>query len=293
MTDDLDATLAAWADKHPEILSLFVFGSRARGSARPDSDLDLAFELDDSRETQLTVLVVNRGQWQRELSTLTGLVVRDLYLWGDPEASGPAKQVYWRGMNNRDSLRIDVTSLRAVNGYWYYRDKTVAEEKAVSERGAATEILMAAGFSIERLVSCEDPNAPPDCEAKVDGIHAGIEVTELVHRESLELSIHSLRQPTGDGTTWWFPWDQQAFADAIQRIIGKKEEDGLRWQGGPYGRRLLVVHTDEPRLNRDTVARFLDGARFNASFFSDAVLGLSYDPTTETCPTFHLSLDRP
>ena len=86
----------------------------ARGSsrsmsrdARPDSDLDLAIELDESRETPLTVLVVNRAQWQQELSALTGLVVRDLYLWDDRPVSGPVKEVYWRGMNNLDPLRIN------------------------------------------------------------------------------------------------------------------------------------------------------------------------------------------
>jgi len=279
MTNDLDATLAAWADKHPDILSLFVFGSRARGDARPDSDLDLAIELDESRETPLTVLVVNRAQWQQELSALTGLVVRDLYLWDDRPVSGPVKEVYWRGMNNLDPLRINAKKLRKVYGYWHWY------EKQVGELGASTSILGAAGFSVERLVSCSDANAPPDCEATIDGEHAGIEVTELVDQESLERSIR--------GQTTWFHWDQQTLTQRIQRIIESKEEDRSRWQGGPYYRWLLVVHSDEPHLNRDTVARFLDGARFSATFYSDVVLGLSYDPSTKLIPTFRLALDRP
>ena len=279
MTSDLDATLATWAEKHPEILSLFVFGSRARGDARSDSDLDLAFELDESRETPLTVLVVNRAQWQQELSALTGLVVRDLYLWDDRPVSRPVKEVYWRGKNNLDPLRINAKKLRKVYGYWH------SYEKQVAEWGASTSILKEAGFSVERLVSCSDENAPPDCEATIDGAHAGIEVTELVDQESLERSIR--------GQTTWFPWDQQTFTERLQRIIESKEADSSRWQGGPYNRRLLVVHTDEPHLSKDIAGRFLEGKRFKTNFFSDAVLGLSYDPSIEKIPTFRLTLDGP
>jgi predicted nucleotidyltransferase len=278
MTNDLDATLAAWAHKHPEIVSLFVFGSRARSDARLDSDLDLAFELDDARETPLTVLAVSRGQWQQELSALTGLVVRDLCLWNDwndRPVSAPVKEVYWRGMNE---MRVNAKKQRKVYGYWHWY------EKQVGEWGASTSILKAAGFSVERLVSCSDANKPPDCEATIDRAHAGIEVTELVDQESLEQSLR--------GQTTWFPWNQQTFTGSIQRIIDTKEEGGSRWQGGPYYRRLLVVHSDEPYLTKSAVSGFLQGKRFKSGFFSDAVLGLSYDPSTESIPTFRLALDR-
>ena len=80
--------LAQWAAQHPEILALYVFGSRANGSARPDSDLDLAVELDDSRETELTVLVSNSSHWQTVLGDLTGYKVKDIYLVSDRGGSG-------------------------------------------------------------------------------------------------------------------------------------------------------------------------------------------------------------
>ena len=284
MTADLDTALAGWAANQPEILSIFLFGSRARGDARPDSDVDLAFELDDTRETALTVLVVNRAQWQRELSDLTGLIVRDLYLWGDAEVTGAVKQIYSRHTDDFDSLSVHLkkknSRLRAANSYWYW------PEKPVAERGAANTILEAAGFAVEQLVSCADANLPPDCAATVNGVHAGIEVTELVHEEGLAKSINSQ-------TTWWFLWDQQAFAEAVQMIIATKEGDVARWQGGPYGRRLLVVHTDEPYLDQERVSRYLQGQRFKTTCFSDAVLGLPYDPFTGSHPTFRLPLDRP
>ena len=36
------ATLAGWAADRPEIAELWLYGSRVKGSARPDSDLDIA-----------------------------------------------------------------------------------------------------------------------------------------------------------------------------------------------------------------------------------------------------------
>lgn len=45
--------------------------------------------------------------------------------------------------NDSDDIR---KNLRAVNGYWAWRDKRVAES------GAANEILKAAGFLVEELV---------------------------------------------------------------------------------------------------------------------------------------------
>ena len=268
---DVDDALAEWASRQPEILTLFVFGSRAHGNARPDSDLDLAFVLDDSHELQLTVLVLNRERWQGELSALTGFVVRDLYLWGDPEVTGPVRQIFGRDAEDLDTLRLFLSKgnsrLQAANSYWYWPDKPVAE------RGAARTILEAVGYGISGLVSCRDANLPPDCAAMVDGVLTGIEVTELVHENALARSIRSNK-------TFWFLWDQAAFIDELQSIIAIKSTDGARWQGEPYDRRTLVVHTDEPYLDEERVTRFLAGQQFKTSFFSDVVLGLPYSPFT-------------
>ncbi|QLC23839.1 nucleotidyltransferase domain-containing protein [Parasphingopyxis algicola] len=36
------AKIMAWAATHPEISQVYLYGSRARGDHRPDSDIDLA-----------------------------------------------------------------------------------------------------------------------------------------------------------------------------------------------------------------------------------------------------------
>jgi predicted nucleotidyltransferase len=43
--DYIATVLARWAAQHPEVHRIYIFGSRARGDHRPDSDLDIAVEL--------------------------------------------------------------------------------------------------------------------------------------------------------------------------------------------------------------------------------------------------------
>jgi predicted nucleotidyltransferase len=71
--------LAAWAAGKPQIAALHIFGSRARGDHRPDSDLNVALEFVDV-ERQVIELVYNRARWIWELSELSGLTVNDLDL---------------------------------------------------------------------------------------------------------------------------------------------------------------------------------------------------------------------
>lgn len=84
----LHRELAAWADTKPTIAALYIFGSRARATHRPESNLDLAFEfvgVDD----ELVELLLHRDVWQHELTALTGFVVKDLYLWSDRDTVKP------------------------------------------------------------------------------------------------------------------------------------------------------------------------------------------------------------
>ena len=60
--------LVAWAEGEPRVRSVHVFGSRARGDHRADSDLDVAYQLFDADdETALTTAVCTGPFWQAEL----------------------------------------------------------------------------------------------------------------------------------------------------------------------------------------------------------------------------------
>ncbi len=147
---------------------------------------------------------------------------------------------------------------------------------------------------MESLRSREVGQDPPDCEALVSGTRCGIDVTELIHRKTLKRSIQAIRareegrEPEAQEA--YFAWERLDLLEALQGLIDRKDE--AKPNGGPYGRYILVIVTDEFFLDRYTVEAFLDGATFEADLITDVLLGLSYHPSTEpgggSCPVFRL-----
>jgi predicted nucleotidyltransferase len=87
--DDVRDAIVAWAEATPRIRRVWVFGSRAKGNPRTDSDLDIAVEVEpvaDSEET-LAVWMANSEKWQSELQEHISFTV-DLE-WFDPDGSTP------------------------------------------------------------------------------------------------------------------------------------------------------------------------------------------------------------
>jgi predicted nucleotidyltransferase len=90
------AALALWAASKPTITALYVFGSYARGEAKPDSDLDLAVEFVGVGEADAE-LICNAQAWKAELTRLTGITVKHLYhRTAEPVANGAVVQVFSR-----------------------------------------------------------------------------------------------------------------------------------------------------------------------------------------------------
>jgi predicted nucleotidyltransferase len=64
-------TLVSWAHDKPEIAELWLFGSRARGDHRYDSDLDLAVIMSAGEEGErLGAWIGSAKEWEAELVTL-------------------------------------------------------------------------------------------------------------------------------------------------------------------------------------------------------------------------------
>ncbi|BBF94417.1 nucleotidyltransferase domain-containing protein [Blastochloris tepida] len=68
--------IAEWARSVPQIKEVWVFGSRARGNHRPDSDLDVAVVMADGDEGQrLGNWFALAKNWETELSMLISVRV--------------------------------------------------------------------------------------------------------------------------------------------------------------------------------------------------------------------------
>jgi predicted nucleotidyltransferase len=72
LQEDWRDRVRRWARTHAAIKRVYVFGSRAKGTAHTRSDLDLALD------TDLDDLIRSRTAWVGELTDLLGVPV-DLY----------------------------------------------------------------------------------------------------------------------------------------------------------------------------------------------------------------------
>ncbi|WP_354097504.1 hypothetical protein [Bradyrhizobium sp. S3.2.12] len=110
---------------------------------------------------------------------------------------------------------------REWNSFWFWRDKPVGE------RGIAREVLEAAKLEVTDLRSLDED--PPDCEAMLNGQFSGIEVTELVHRPTLERSIKAVRQRArGEEPRKpeaYFNWDRDDLVVALQKLLDVKNRN--------------------------------------------------------------------
>ena len=94
-------SIARWAAENPEVRRVWVFGSRAKDTHRPDSDIDVAVELEpvaDSEET-LTRWIAHAEVWNAQLQNLIAPQV-DLE-WFDPDGSTPSIEA---GLNDSKVL---------------------------------------------------------------------------------------------------------------------------------------------------------------------------------------------
>ena len=74
VTNEWKRQLRAWASQHDAVRQLWLFGSRVKGGAKPDSDLDIAISLMPA-DWALGKYVALSDKWQIEIETLIGCKV--------------------------------------------------------------------------------------------------------------------------------------------------------------------------------------------------------------------------
>ena len=106
-TDKICDEVKKWAYSHHEIKRVYLFGSRARGDSKPDSDVDLAVDVVGIEgENAYTRYVFNKDVWKDELKLALGKpinIVRKID-HGKPEIQESIKRdgvlIYERPPNN-------------------------------------------------------------------------------------------------------------------------------------------------------------------------------------------------
>ncbi|TXN54058.1 hypothetical protein [Methylobacterium sp. WL2] len=155
------------------------------------------------------------------------------------------------------------------------------EYRQIEERGAARDILTSAGFALEGLRS--PAKDPPDCEAYVDGVWSGIEVTELIDPKTIELHYRDRSAPI-----YRREWNKADFLAKIGSIIADK--DRAKLEDHTYLHYFLVIQTDEMYLTEDVLGEWLVGAEFSCRLITDAFIGLSHP--SDPYPTFKIKIVR-
>jgi len=154
-------------------------------------------------------------------------------------------------------------------------------------------ILEAAGFEVTYLRPAGDP---PDCEGMLNRQLCAVEVTRLTHEKVRARNMKAIKEQAAGREPKepeaYYLWDRDDLITALKERIEEKDGDVVRYKGGPYERKILVIHTDEFVFKAATVTKFLEDATFPARRLTDVVLGLSYEPRVTGYPTFQLSLSQ-
>ena len=104
LTDEQRDAIIAWAERTPQVQAVMLFGSRCKGTARPDRDVDLALTMTKGRwERRFKNYRDNVNAWERELTDAVGLTVyvRSLHPALGPEVPAAVKEcgikLWWQG----------------------------------------------------------------------------------------------------------------------------------------------------------------------------------------------------
>src|SRR4051794_26989229 len=78
--DDVVEVISHWATAQPLIAAVWLFGSRVKGTAGPESDLDIAVTMTGSYENRVADFMSNKRTWQQELAQLLQIEISKIDL---------------------------------------------------------------------------------------------------------------------------------------------------------------------------------------------------------------------
>jgi hypothetical protein len=167
-------------------------------------------------------------------------------------------------------LRTYVDQLRPFQG----TRSTKRRHRDRDELDDAERTLTSAGIQFTGLRHRGNQD-PPDCEAMIEGVRCGIEVTELAHERALRASIKAIRAK--QGFVRYHDWTREEFLTRLRERIAEKDSP-TDLKDGPYERYLLVIWTGEMHLTQEVIRAYLEGITFPCSLITDAFISLDYHP---------------
>jgi hypothetical protein len=166
-------------------------------------------------------------------------------------------------------LRELIAQLRPAQG----ARSTTREYRNLDEQNDARTVLEAAGIQFTNLRHRGEGRDPPDCEVEINGVRCGIELTEFVHRKSLEKSIKAHKADSRH--RYFHEWTREGSLNQLREEIAKKDQP-RDLKDGPWQRYFLIFWTGEIHLGIEELTEFLDGIVFECDLITDAFMGLDY-----------------
>ena len=188
--------------------------------------------------------------------------------------------------NIADELDAIIRNRRKYAAFWEYPDRKVKEWDVVCELLRSMHANGDWRYT-EKVQSVHD--VWPDCVIRDSaGVQVGVEVTEFVDQEAVEVSER--------GMNVYREWSDQTVGEKIAQIL--RDKDGKAHHGGLYGKVILVIHNDEVDLPSFRLFPLLDASHFpRPRNIDEAYLICSYEPnlgnTPNPYPYTRLNLDGP
>ena len=171
-------------------------------------------------------------------------------------------------------LRAYVDQLRPFQG----TRSTKRLHRDRDELDDAERTLKAAGIRFTGLRHRGHQN-PPHCEAMIEGVRCGIEVTELAHERALRASIKAAKAK--EGFIRYHEWTREEFLTELREKIAEKDSP-TDLKDGPYERYCLIIWTGEMHLTQEVIRAHLEGITFLCSLITDAFISLDDHPGSDS-----------
>jgi hypothetical protein len=83
----------------------------------------------------------------------------------------------------------------------------------LDEQNDARTVLEAADLQFTSLRHRGERGDPPDCDGEIDSVRCGIELTEFVHRRTLEKSIKAYKADSRH--RYYHDWTREGFLEQL------------------------------------------------------------------------------